>query len=221
MVNNSLNIIEQDKEILIIDYGVGNHLSVTKALDYLGYKYKVSNSINDLTEYQSYILPGVGAFSEAMRNLHALEIIDVLKHEVEVNKKPILGICLGMQLLADSSSEGGMNNGLGFIKGTVSKIENPEIKIKVPQVGWNELVERENHQLFKNIDSSASFYFDHSYHFISSDSFTLAKCDYGEKLIVAVKKNNIFGFQFHPEKSNTNGLKLLRNYFNYIGCHYS
>ncbi len=210
--------VSEDKAVLIIDYGVGNHLSVTKALDYLGYAYSVSNSVADIQNYQSYILPGVGAFSEAMQNITSLGIVDVLKHEVLVNKKPILGICLGMQLLADSSTEGGLHRGLELIEGVVEKIEPHNLNIKIPHVGWNEVIDHAENTLFSGIDSQSSFYFDHSYHFVCPENYILAKCQYGEKLISAVNKNNIYGFQFHPEKSFLSGLKLLRNYFNYIGC---
>ena len=212
-----MNNTNKDKTVLIIDYGVGNLLSITKALDYLGYSYGVSNTVDDIVRYQSYILPGVGAFGEAMRNINLLGISEALCHEVKIQKKPILGICLGMQLFAKSSTEDGHHKGLCLIEGSVEKINpNPE-NLKVPHVGWNEIIYNNNNPLFKNIDKNSCFYYDHSYHFICDSKYKIASCVYGNELTVAINHDNIYGFQFHPEKSHVSGLKLLRNYFNHIG----
>jgi imidazole glycerol-phosphate synthase subunit HisH len=202
------------KYVLIIDYGVGNILSIVNALNFLGYNFIVSNKKEDIINACAYILPGVGAFAEAMNNLHQLKIINVLHEQVFINKKPILGICLGMQMLAESSEEKGFHQGLGWIKGKVVKINSKDLQ--VPHVGWNEIEIKKKHPLFTRTNSNPHFYFDHSYHFICESSAIAAKFAYGNKMVAAVQKDNIFGVQFHPEKSQNNGLRLYRGFFNYI-----
>jgi len=203
------------KTTLVIDYGVGNHQSVTNALDFLGYGFLVSSKIEDIRLASSYILPGVGAFGEAMHNLHRLGIVNLLTEEVLVKKKPILGICLGMQVLAEYSVENGYHEGLGWIEGRVDKFEAGG-KIRIPHVGWNTLQIVKKDLLFARTKEDASFYFDHSYHFVCQDNYVLAKCRYGIDFVAAVQKDNILGVQFHPEKSQTSGLKLFRSFFNYL-----
>ncbi len=202
------------KDILIIDYYVGNHLSIMNALAFLGYTFKVSNKKEDIIEADAYILPGVGAFAEAMKNLTDLGIIDLLKEQVLVHKKPILGICLGMQVLAESSEEDGFHQGLGLIKGEVIKIKANGVR--VPHVGWNTLNIKKSSPLFTNAKEDCHFYFDHSYHFLCSQEAIAATCTYGETITAAVQQDNIFGVQFHPEKSQNHGLRLYRSFFNYI-----
>lgn len=210
-----MNYPLKKEDVLIIDYGVGNHLSIINALIFLGYKFKVSNKKKDIINARSYILPGVGAFSKAMNNLRELGLIEVLSEQILIQKKPILGICLGMQIFANDSEENGFYQGLGWIKGHVTKIKNKN-GCKVPQVGWNNLEIAKKKPLFTKFDGSPHFYFDHSYHFSCKEEFISAKCWYGEDIIAAVQKENIFGIQFHPEKSQNNGLKLLRSFFEHF-----
>ncbi|MEK7613210.1 MAG: imidazole glycerol phosphate synthase subunit HisH [Patescibacteria group bacterium] len=201
-------------QVLVIDYGVGNHGSVVNALKRLGIRYAVSARTEDIEKAPAYILPGVGAFAEAMHNLKRLGIIDVLREQVIEKKKPILGICLGMQILADDSSENGQHAGLGFIPGHVVRIENSK-DIRVPHVGWNDLKIQKKDPLFLRLDKRMRFYFDHSYQFKTDATYVAATCEYGEMLTAAVQHKNIFGAQFHPEKSQVSGLRLLRAFFNY------
>ena len=205
----------KEKDILIIDYKVGNFLSISNALLKLGYTFNISNDIKDIKEAKAYILPGVGAFGEAMKNLKDLNIIDTLKEEVLSKKKPILGICLGMQVLAEYSEENGHHDGLGWIEGRIQKLEINE-NFKIPHVGWNNLNVVKNNPLFTLSGKDCHFYFDHSYGFLCNDEYSLAKIDHHQGISVVVQKNNIFGVQFHPEKSQNSGLKLLRSFFNYI-----
>ncbi|MFA6253157.1 MAG: imidazole glycerol phosphate synthase subunit HisH [Patescibacteria group bacterium] len=197
-------------KILIIDYKVGNHQSIVNALNFLGYDFIVSSRKSDIIKAQSYILPGVGAFGEAMKNFNKLDILDCLQEQVLIKKKPILGICLGMQILAKDSEESGFCQGLGWIDGHVVAL-NKAKDLRIPHVGWDNIKLIKKDPLFLRTDNKElNYYFDHSYHFVCADKFISARCYYGEDFAVAVQKNNIFGVQFHPEKSQRNGLKLLR-----------
>lgn len=196
-------------KITIIDYGIGNTHSVSNALTFLGYKVKVSDKPAVIKDADLLVLPGVGAFEEAIRNLHARHLTESLSEEVLIKKKPLLGICLGMQLLATWSEENGKHTGLNFIPGQVKKLELPE-SYSVPHVGWNDIQFRDHHQLFSRIENNCHFYFDHSYHFECDSAWIAATCQYGITVTAAVRKDNIFGVQFHPEKSQTSGLKLFR-----------
>lgn len=202
-------------EIAIIDYGVGNHQSVANAIRFLGYEVTVSADLQLLTDADAYVLPGVGAFGEAMKNILKLGLLDVLAQQVLDNKKPMLGICLGMQILAEYSDEGGRHKGLGFIPGEVLKLQS-RAQCPVPHVGWNNLCVKSQSPLFTRTDDGASFFFDHSYHFVCDSSFVSSSCQYGEEITASVQKGNVFGVQFHPEKSQNSGLKLFRSFFNYV-----
>jgi imidazole glycerol-phosphate synthase subunit HisH len=202
-------------EIVIIDYGVGNTHSVKNAIGSLGYKVKISSSKSEISNAGALILPGVGAFGIAMENLKSSGLKDFLDEEVLLKKKPILGICLGMQLLATCSSEDGYHEGFNWINGEVVKMNLPA-DYSVPHVGWNDLKIDKPHPLFDKLDASPNFYFDHSYHFICDPQHVAATCNYGKELTAAVRKNNIFGVQFHPEKSQVTGLKLFRGFLNSI-----
>lgn len=201
--------------IIIIDYGMGNVGSVKNALSFLGVEASVSRDITDIKKSTHLILPGVGAFGDGMKKLEEFELVDVLYKEVIENKKPFLGICLGMQLLANIGEEGGLNKGLGWVSGRVRRFQIDEEKFRVPHIGWNDIYLRNDAPLFKNITSSV-FYFVHSYFFVPEDkNIIAATCDYGEKFPAAIQKDNIFGVQFHPEKSQKSGLALLKNFINF------
>ena len=203
------------KEILIIDYKVGNHQSVENALTFLGYDFLVSDKKEDIRRANVLILPGVGAFGEAMANLKQLGILETLSKEVLVKKKPILGICLGMQIMADYSEENGRHEGLGFIEGGFVKLEAKN-GLRVPHVGWNNMKIIKKAPLFSKVEKNASFYFDHSYHFKGKKEHVSAVCGYGADVVAAFQKEHIFGVQFHPEKSQNNGLKLFRSFFDHL-----
>ena len=197
--------------IVIIDYGMGNIRSIIGALKYLGVEnVRVSNNSKDLKEADKLILPGVGSFSMAMRNIKALRLDQYLKHEVIEKKKPVLGICLGMQLMGKSSQEEGFSYGLGVINSKVEILFN--IGIKVPHVGFNQVRVNKESVLFDGISNLSDFYFVHSYKMISNDRIKQSLCEYGGEFIVSYEVDNIAGVQFHPELSQTNGLKLIKNF---------
>ncbi|KAG2477627.1 MAG: Imidazole glycerol phosphate synthase subunit HisH [Nitrosopumilales archaeon] len=198
--------------IAIIDYGMGNVGSVTNAVNALGYEVIIPKTKNDFHDASHIILPGVGAFAEGMKNLQKLGFIEILNYEVIQNHKPFLGLCMGMQLLAESGDEGGTTTGLSWIKGCVKKLSVDEKQFKIPHVGWNDIVPRDNSILFKNV-TSPIFYFVHSYHFLVEEKSSIAaESEYGKKFVAAIEKNNIFGLQFHTEKSQREGLKVLGNF---------
>ena len=202
-------------KVAIINYGMGNIQSVSNALKFLGYHPSIADEAADLRDAEAYILPGVGAFGEAMHNLENLGLIPTLEDEVLGNKKALFGICLGMQLLAGSSEELGSHRGLGWIDAEILPIPEKPL-LRVPHVGWNQLKIHRKEPLFSRLDRDEHFYFDHSFYMQCRDEAAiLATCDYGTEMAVAIRKENIFATQFHPEKSQTAGLKLLRNFLNY------
>lgn len=208
--------VDNNRRILIINYGMGNIGSVKNALNTLGVECIISDSKNDISSADAFILPGVGAFPAAMSNLKKLDIVDELTKQVMISRKPFLGICLGMQLLAKDSVENGYAKGLGWIDAGVVPIDREKIK-RVPHVGWNNVLMEKDDVMYKRIGASAHFFFDHSFHMVCSDhEMVTGTCVYGEKMVASIRKNNIFATQFHPEKSQRNGLKLLRNFTNFV-----
>jgi len=203
------------KKLVIVDYGMGNLQSVKNALSSLGQACEISSDINTISNADAYMLPGVGAFPKAMKNLEKQNLIQVLTENVLKKKKPFLGICLGMQLIASHSDEFGGHEGLGWIPAKVIAL-NPESGIKVPHVGWNDLTILRPGPILKNIENGSNFYFDHSFHFVCDEKYIGAMCGYGKPLVACVQNENIFGAQFHPEKSQTAGLKFLRNFLNVV-----
>jgi glutamine amidotransferase len=204
------------KKVTIIDYGVGNVYSVANALSMLDVQVKISSAALDLQKADALILPGVGAFDVAMRQLETSGLNQILNEIVLKEKKPILGICLGMQLLAKSSTENGFHQGLGWIDGVVEKLELSAPYI-VPHVGWNSVTFNHNTALSARLTKHHEFYFDHSYHLNTAPDIIQATCWYGKDVTAAVQHENIFGVQFHPEKSQTSGLKLFKGFLNSIG----
>jgi len=205
----------KQKNILVIAYGMGNIKSVCNGLDLLGGSYVVSDDYREFAGADAFILPGVGAFGAAMDNLKRLHIVEALETEVREKGKPYLGICLGMQLLAKDSEEIGFHQGLGWIDGHVVALK-PADGLAVPHVGWNDIKIMQKEPLFSRLDDGGNFYFDHSYHLQCDPSLVMAECDYGGKVVAAIRQDNLLATQFHPEKSQRNGLKLLRNYLNFI-----
>ena len=202
--------------IVIVDYGVGNIDSVWNAVASLGYRrVELSASPAVLNEADAIILPGVGAFAECVAQLKQRHLDDLLAEAVLGRKRPLLGICVGMQLLAGFSEEGGRHDGLGWIPGAVRRLELPA-GFAVPHVGWNDIRPVRQQPLFSSLGDAPNFYFDHSYHFQCDAEHVLAYCDYGVEVVAAVQREHIFGVQFHPEKSQNNGLKLFRSFFNAV-----
>ncbi|HNT61198.1 MAG TPA: imidazole glycerol phosphate synthase subunit HisH [Candidatus Bilamarchaeaceae archaeon] len=199
----------------IIDYGMGNLRSVAKAFELLGAEVLISGNSEELVVAEKLVLPGVGAFGDGMENLRKRGLVDFLDKEVNRNGKMILGICLGMQLLAERGFERGENRGLGWIGGEVRKFSVDGQGLKVPHVGWNEVRFGRDDPLFRGIRNGSCFYFVHSYHMACRDrADVLATCNYGHDFTAAVRKKNIMGTQFHPEKSQDAGLRILENYLN-------
>lgn len=199
----------------IVNYGMGNLGSVASALSWLGVGSFTSENPVELAEADALILPGVGAFAQAMKNLTQAGLDSFLTCQVLDEGKPFLGICLGMQLLAEDSVEFGFTQGLGWIKGHIVPIPS-SAEFQVPHVGWNQIRITGESRLLDRIGDDAHFYFDHSFHYACTDSeAVVAVCDYGEPRVAMLEKGNIFASQFHPEKSQRNGLKLLRNFLNF------
>ena len=194
--------------IVIIDYGMGNLRSVEKAFQFLGFDAKVSGDITFLERADKIVLPGVGAFAEAIATLKNKKFDKLIREETDKGK-PLLGICLGMQMIFDVSFENGEYEGLGLIPGAVKKLSN---NVKIPHIGWNDLKIYKNEPLFKNIGENAYVYFVHSYYLETEAPVVSATTFYGKEIQVAVQKDNIFATQFHPEKSGDVGLKILKNF---------
>ena len=191
---------------------MGNVASVDKAVSYLGYESIITNNPNEINSSNYIILPGVGAFAQGMDNLNKLGLVDLLTNEVIVNKKPFLGICLGMQLIATKGHELKLTNGLGWVEGEVIKINEPDKSI--PHLGWNEITVT-NDSFIKDFNQK-DFYFIHSYHFnVTNREDIAATVNYGNNYVAAIQKENIFASQFHPEKSQLFGLSLIKSFLNF------
>lgn len=200
----------------IIDYGSGNIKAIENIYKRLDIAHCVLSNDVCVNQVDKYILPGVGHFCYTMNHIKEIRLYEALYEQVMIKKKPLLGICVGMQLLADFSEEGGAA-GFGWIPGRVAKIHDNLMGVKLPHMGWNSIVIRNDlFNLFKNIDTEKGFYFLHSYQYLpSSSTQILATTEYGQSIVCAVSNNeNIFGVQFHPEKSHTNGITILKNYSN-------
>ncbi|OGW13375.1 MAG: imidazole glycerol phosphate synthase, glutamine amidotransferase subunit [Nitrospirae bacterium GWA2_42_11] len=200
-------------KIGIVNYSLGNVGSVYSAFGFYGYDVALVRRPEELEKYDVIVLAGVGNFNTAVSKLKQYQFWDRLNYEVTVKKKPVLGICLGMQLFADISYEGGENKGFGWISGRVVKIEDHSTK--VPHIGWDEIKPLDD-KLFKGMQNN-SFYYMHSYHFVPEDKgVTKAVTRYGDlEIVAAIRKDNIVGVQFHPEKSQGDGLRLLRNFLEF------
>lgn len=193
----------------IIDYGMGNLRSVEKAFQYIGYDVKIIEDISEIKNANALVLPGVGAFPDAIRTLNITGISDVIKEEVYKGKL-LLGICLGMQLLFEKSFEVKETEGLGLLKGEIRELPKQN---KVPLIGWNSLEIKNNTRLLKGIKNGDSVYFVHSYYLVDGDDKDIcATTSYGVEIPAVVCRDNIFSCQFHPEKSGDVGLKILKNF---------
>lgn len=206
--------------IAIIDYGIGNLTSISNAFKALNGNAVVTSDPDLILKADALVLPGVGAFADGMKNLHNMNLTGVLNDMVIKRKIPFLGICLGMQLLAEISYEYGETGGLGWIKGKIDKIKFVESVYKVPHIGWNDVhLKADDFVLFQGLGKSSTFYFVHSYYFIpdkSEEDCIAGITHYSTDMVTMVQKNHIFGVQFHPEKSQGAGLTLLNNFINYI-----
>ncbi|MCW8310899.1 imidazole glycerol phosphate synthase subunit HisH [Sphingobacterium sp. InxBP1] len=199
-------------KVAIVDYGMGNIRSIAGALKFLEVEEIVlTSSFEELQQADRLILPGVGSFGKAIGRIRTLKLDHILDKLVLIDKRPILGICLGMQLMGKYSNEDGQNYGLGFVDARVERFENENLLI--PHVGFNQVRPFEHSRLFDGIVGQPDFYFTHSYRLLT-DSFeeNYTTCDYGSTFVASFEKENVAGVQFHPELSQTNGLRLLRNF---------
>jgi imidazole glycerol-phosphate synthase subunit HisH len=205
------------QRITIVDYGIGNLWSVSSALHYLGYDSVVSSTPSEIANADVIILPGVGSFRKAMLALRNSRLDEAILEAVSGKGRKIIGICLGMQLLAIHSTEDGETEGLGLISTQVEQFNIDSIgRLKVPHIGFNEVRSQEQSILFKGIAPSSDFYFVHSYRLLAGGlPGRHGICHYGQDFLAAYEHENIFATQFHPEKSQTNGLKLLKNFLDY------
>ena len=202
------------KFVAVIDYGLGNLRSVSKALEAVGVKVKVTNRTEDITCASAILLPGVGAFKRAMDNLVRLNILPSINRMIKEGK-PFLGICLGLQVLFTESEEHGRRKGLDVIKGRVKRFS---ADVKIPHMGWNQIKiknQKSRIKIFKDIPDENYFYFVHSYYVEpQEEAIVVATTEYGQEFVSAVNKENVWGVQFHPERSERLGLKILENF-----CH--
>ncbi len=200
--------------ITIVDYGVGNLGSIANMLKKIGVKAKIASDINILQVADKLILPGVGAFDAGMSKLRETGLVPVLNELVLANRIPVLGLCLGMQLMTQKSEEG-TEAGLGWFDAETIrfKFSAEQSHLKIPHMGWNTISTRREHELLTDFDEDARFYFVHSYHVISHDEkLILAETQHGYTFASILQQENIFGAQFHPEKSHKFGMKLLKNF---------
>ena len=191
---------------VILDYKVGNLDSIQRGLQRAGIDTMITNHIDLIQAAELLILPGVGAFGDAMTDLRESNLIPAIKRHVELGK-PLIGICLGMQLLFEQSTEFGVHQGLGFIPGTIEELT---IDRKVPHMGWNDLTIRQTRPIVANIEDGDFVYFVHSFYAITDEQYIIATTDYDVRIPAIVQKDNVIGMQFHPEKSGEVGLKLLQ-----------
>lgn len=196
----------------IIDYGMGNLFSVHNAVQKLGYDVLISSDPVKLEQCQKLILPGVGAFGDMMKNIKESQLDAFIENWVRKEKKPLLGICLGMQSFFESSEENGIHEGFGFLKGQIVFMKDQ--KVRVPHIGWNDLIKKNEHPIFSKLSAHPYVYYVHSYYASNMDPDDLiGYCDYGTmKIPGLVMHENVMGCQFHPEKSGEDGLKILQYY---------
>ena len=202
--------------VAIVDYGMGNLRSLVNAVRYLGCDAVITSEPRVINDAARLILPGVGAFGEAMNAIRTRGLDDVLDRVVRQKGKPVLGICLGMQLMARSSEEHGVHVGLAWLDAAVVRFSSTD-GLKIPHVGWNEIILRRPHHLFSGLKPHEQcFYFVHSYHMACADpADVVATCRYGLDFAAVVERDNILATQFHPEKSQDNGLQLLTSFLNW------
>ncbi len=199
--------------IAVIDYNMGNLRSVQNAFDKVGAEARIVSDPKEVGKFDKLLLPGVGAFGDAMEHLRKSGMDEAIK-DFAKSGKPILGICLGMQLLFEKSYEFGENEGLGLIEGEVVAFDKSKFQklLKVPHMGWNEVFVFRDTPIFKDLPKAFYLYFVHSFHAVCDDKYVIGKTFYGYEFVSAVCKDNVYGIQPHPEKSHDNGLKIIKNF---------
>ena len=198
-------------KIVIVDYSCGNSDSVNSAVKYHGFNSVITSDPEIIKDADKIILPGQGSFKTGVNNLKKYKLFDLIKSKAKKEKVPILGICLGMQILATVGFEDGVEKGLDLVPGKVDLL--PETKLKLPHIGWNQIKIKQENLIFNNIKDQTDFYFVHSYAFICDDTQNiLATTNYQDPFISSISNGNIYGVQFHPEKSLAAGLELIKNF---------
>jgi len=205
--------------VTIVDYQSGNISSVINSFKEVAkdkIKIEITSDLNKIKSSDKIILPGQGSFKSCVESLNSINgLHDALKEFVIINKKPLLGICVGLQMFGDVSYEESETKGLGWIPGKVTKIDNKNGKFKLPHIGWNEIEIVKKSKIFKDIQNKSHMYFVHSYEFVPEDKSVIsATTDYSSKIVCCIEKEKLFGTQFHPEKSEKTGLKIIENYLN-------
>ncbi len=200
-------------QVCILDYGSGNVKSVENLVKFLGFDAKISNKEADILEASHLIMPGVGSFEYSMIKIKEKIPISILENEVLINKKKFMGICVGMQVLVNYGYENGKFEGLGWVNGTVKKLEVNDLSL--PHIGWNNCEILKDDKIFSNLNDIRDFYFLHSYAVsVENDNHIIATSKYGNNFCSVLKKDNIYGIQFHPEKSQKAGMILIKNFLN-------
>jgi glutamine amidotransferase len=199
--------------IVIVDYGLGNVRSIAAKIDQMGQDVIISNDISQIEDADKIILPGVGSFDSGIKNLQSLNLLETLNKKIKIDKIPILGICLGMQLFTRKSEEGQLN-GLSFIDAETIKFQFGHDRIhQIPHMGWNTIQIKKDSRILKEVFDNSRFYFVHSYHVVCKDeNIITATTDFGYPFTSIIEKDNIFGVQFHPEKSHKQGMRILKNF---------
>ena len=205
--------------VTIVDYQSGNIRSVINSFKQVAkdkVKIEITSDLNKIKSSDKLILPGQGSFKSCLDSLNSINgLHDVLKEFATINKKPLLGICVGLQMFGDVGYEESETKGLGWISGKVTKIDNKNGKFKLPHIGWNEIEIVKESKIFRDIQNKSHMYFVHSYEFVPEDKSVIsATTDYSSKIVCSIEKDNLFGTQFHPEKSDKTGLKVIENFLN-------
>jgi len=205
--------------VTIVDYQSGNISSVINSFKQVAkdkVKLEVTSDLNKIKSSDKLILPGQGSFKSCVDSLNSISgLIEVLKDFAIINKKPLLGICVGLQMFADVGYEESETKGLGWVPGKVTKIDNQNGNYKLPHIGWNEIEIVRDSKIFKDIKNNSHMYFVHSYEFVPEDKSVIsATTNYSSKIVCSIEKDNLFGTQFHPEKSDKTGLKIIENFIN-------
>lgn len=202
------------KKVCILNYGSGNVKSVYNLVSFLGFDVIVSNDSAEIESATHIILPGVGSFGAAMEKINTHIPVVALQKEIFKKRKPFLGICVGMQVLAEKGYEYGEHDGLGWIPGSIEKLEVKNLPM--PHIGWNDVMVKKSSPIYKGLEKINDFYFVHSYAMKTADTYILSETDYEVKFCSSIQNNNIFGVQYHPEKSQKAGQKLILNFLNIL-----